>query len=125
MLSDARSALKSEAAMAQEKQAQQPFKRGVQEVTGVRNYLTQRNFWVSEFAGQDEVNQIEFVRRIITMGQFLESKAIEQLQGNPIEGRQIAAQFARFISESSGDFAQMKKNSIFLHNINENLKKTY
>ena len=91
-------------------------------MTGVRNYLTQRNFWVSELAGQDEVNQIEFVRRIITMGEFLESKAIEQLHGNPQEGRKIADQFAQFISESSGDFSAHKKNSMFLHNISENLK---
>lgn len=60
----------------------------------VHNYLSQENFWVSEFAGQEEVNTNEFVRRVITMGQFLESKAIEKLPNNPFLGRMIASQFA-------------------------------
>ena len=34
----------------------------------VNNYLSQKMFWVSELAGQGEVNTNEFVRRIITMG---------------------------------------------------------
>ena len=46
---------------------------------------------MSELAGQSEVNTNEFVRRIITMGQFLESKAIEKLPNNPYLGRRIAA----------------------------------
>ncbi len=69
---------------------------------------------MSGFAGQEEVNTNEFVRRVITMGQFLESKAIEKLPNNPFLGRKIAAQFAKFISESSGDFSAHKKNSMFL-----------
>ena len=88
----------------------------------VNNYLSQENFWVSELAGQGEVNTNEFVRRIITMGSFLESKAIEKLPNNPYLGRRIAAQFAQFISESSGDFPATKKNSMFLQNISQNLK---
>ena len=56
------------------------------------------------------------------MGQFLESKAIEKLPNNPYLGRRIAAQFAQFISESSGDFSAHKKNSTFLQNISQNLK---
>lgn len=56
----------------------------------VMNYLSQENFWVSEIVGQEEVNTNEFVRRIITMGQFLESKAIEKLPNNPYLGRRIS-----------------------------------
>lgn len=68
------------------------------------------------------MNTNEFVRRIIVMGQFLESRAIEKLPNNPFLGRKIASQFAMFISESAGDFSNHKKNSMFLQNISQNLK---
>ena len=98
-------------------------KRGLTNVRmRVFNYLSQENFWVSELAGQEEGNTNEFVRRIITMGQFLESRAIEKLPNNPGLGRRISSQFALFISESSGDFSAHKKNSTFLQNISPNLK---
>lgn len=116
------SALVSEKQMVQEKTTAMK-KTGLQNVRmRVYNYLSQENFWVSELAGQEEVNTNEFVRRIITMGQFLDSKAIEHLPNNPYLGRRIASQFAQFISESSGDFSAHKKNSTFLQNISPNLK---
>ena len=85
------SALVSEKQMVQEKTTAMK-KTGLQNVRmRVYNYLSQENFWVSELAGQEEVNTNEFVRRIITMGQFLDSKAIEHLPNNPYLGRRIAS----------------------------------
>lgn len=112
-------ALMSEKQMVQEKGKQ----RGMNNVRfRVKNYISQENFWVSELAGHDEVNTKEFVRRIITMGQFLVSKAIEIPKSNPVLGRKIASSIARFISESSGDFSAHKKNHTFLQNVSQNLK---
>ena len=68
----------SEKTMVQEKDKIQV--RGMQNIPNrIPQYLSQQNFWVSEFFGQQEVNDNEFARRIIVMGQFLESKAIERL----------------------------------------------
>ena len=49
----------------------------------VRDYVSDKRLWVEEVIGNDAINHCEYVQRVITMGKFLESKAIERIPNNP------------------------------------------
>lgn len=90
--------------------------------TRVLNYLSQENFWVSALVYTDETNQNEFVRRVITLGQFLESKAIEKLPNNPSLGRIISRNIGKFMSESAADLNLTSKKTGYSKFISKNIK---
>ena len=56
----------------------------------MQDYVSEKMFWVNELVGNDKIKVPEYVQRVITMGQFLESKAIERLPKNPQLGRRIS-----------------------------------
>ena len=70
----------------------------------------------------DETNQNEFVRRVITLGQFLESKAIEKLPNNPNLGRIISRNIGKFISESAADLNLTSKKTGYSKLISKTIK---
>ena len=80
----------------------------------IQNYVSEENFWVNELIGQDKVKTGEFVQRIITMGQFLESSAIEKVPNNPYTGRIISKRFCRFVYDCVADTSALKKRSNFM-----------
>ena len=69
----------------------------------MHDYVSEKMFWVNELIGNDKIKVPEYVQRVITMGQFLESKAIERLPKNPNLGRRISKEFCQFVSECVAD----------------------
>ena len=67
------------------------------------DYVSEKMFWVNELIGNDKIKLPEYVQRVITMGQFLESKAIEKIPSNPLLGRRISKEFCQFVSECVAD----------------------
>ena len=66
-------------------------------------YVSEKMFWVNELIGDEKIKLHEYVQRVITMGQFLESKAIEKIPNNPLIGRRISKEFCQFVSECVAD----------------------
>ena len=77
---------------------------------------------MNELIGQHKINTGEFVQRIITMGQFLESRAIEKLPNNPDTGRLISKQFCQFVNDCVADTSTIKKKSNFMQSTTPTLK---
>ena len=81
----------------------------------IQNYVSEENFWVKELiAGMQPIEGGEFVQRIITMGQFLLSKAIEKMPNNPYTGRIISKRFCKFVNDCVADTSMLKKRINFM-----------
>jgi hypothetical protein len=87
------------------------------------DYVSKKNFWFTEIVGNDTITLPEYVQRVITMGQFLESKAIEKLPKNPGLGRRIVKEFCKFVSECVADqSASSQVRAKFMENIDSTMK---
>ena len=81
----------------------------------IQNYVSEENFWVNELiAGMKPIEGGEFVQRIITMGQFLLSKAIEKMPNNPYTGRIVSKRFCKFVNDCVADTSMLKKRINFM-----------
>ena len=69
----------------------------------MHDYVSEKMFWVNELIGNDKIKLSEYVQRVITMGRFLESKAIDKIPNNPLIGRRISYEFSKFVSECVTD----------------------
>lgn len=87
------------------------------------DYVSKKNFWFTDVIGNDTITLPEYVQRVITMGQFLESKAIEKLPKNPGLGRRIVKEFCKFVGECVADqSASSQVRAKFMENIDSTMK---